>query len=780
MKQQLHAYWLTWLSYLRLPAGQVSLTPKNYPKGPRLRPGLKRLAHALAMALLVMELASISAQGQTTITGTVFFDGNNDGAYTSSKEVGFGGVVVTAYDASNVAVASTTSNLSSGTIGTYTLSGLTAGTTYRVEFTLPSGYNDGAQKSTSASSVQFVKPGATVDFGVYTTGVCDPGGTVEVVAGCAAINGSTISVASWDYFNQRQTTIANNSSNPHNDDIDNSKVGIPMGMGSRMKDKLVFFSTVTAPLTTIFPSAPDGPSAIYVADYSASGNTYNNQYKLLTKLSSLSPAIDVSQQFKVGSDVNVGELGLGGLDMTDDGKTLYVINMGNGRIVKLDISNVTLASIPSGGYTGGSLSASELTIPSSVANCTSGRFRPSALKVYAGSMYVGGVCDASIGSSSDVTLKVLKMDLKTGTWTEILNYGLSAIKGGTLRYAGWDNVKWSDTFVGTQTTAGEVQPFVNGLAIDDYGAVIIGIANRKVFSLQSDRDMGYVLRTWRNADGTMTMESAGKSGPLTSAARTDYTVSSPGLDTGADGVPNTNMIPFGPGGNWFLEIGRVKSHPYLYNGGIFIIPGTKELLAGFTDPLDGFGYAGGRYIGYDNGVTTYGISLTNTKDFALTGMESVCAESNIEIGNLVWNDVNNNGRQDPGEAGIAGINVTLKSSSGSTIATAKTDGNGNYIFSNAGGTSNGSFLYNVALSPTTSYSVTIDDFLTQTAGLSPTLANITSNGEDQRDNDGTPVGANAVIAFTTGAAGANDHTLDFGFTFSCPSPNCYPTAVTKK
>jgi hypothetical protein len=394
-------------------------------------------------------------------------------------------------------------------------------------------------------------------------------------------------------------------------------------------------------------------------------------------------------------------------------------------------------------------------------------------------MYVGGVCDASTGTSSNLTLKVLKMDLTTGTWTELLNYGLSAIKGGSLRYAGWPNVKWSDNFVGQDDTGGEVQPLVNDLAIDDYGSVIIGIANRKVFSSASNRDMGYMLRTYRNADGTMAMENAGQAGPLTSQARTDEATASPGLNAGSNSQSELQMISFGPGKNWFLEIGRTRSHPYLYNGGVFVLPGTQEVLAGFTDPLDGFGYAGGRYLDYTNGVANYGISLTNNKVFALTGLETVCAESNIEIGNLVWNDVNNNGRQDPDEAGIAGINVTLKSSSGSTIATAKTDGNGNYIFSNASGSSNGSFLYNLALSPITSYSVTIDDFSTQTSGLSPTLANIASNGEDQRDNDGTPVGVNSVIAFTTGAAGANDHTLDFGFTFSCPSPNCYPTVVSK-
>ncbi|ADB36250.1 putative Ig domain-containing protein [Spirosoma linguale] len=459
------------------------------------------------------------------------------------------------------------------------------------------------------------------------------------------------------------------------------------------------------------------------------------------------------------------------MDITSDGKTLYAVNMGNGKIVKLDISGVSYGSIPSGGYTGSSLPVSEISIPSSVATCSGGRFRPSALSIYAGSMYIGGVCDASTGGSPDLKLKILKMDLTSGTWTELLNYGLSAIQGGSLRWAGWPNVKWSDNFVGQQNTDGEFQPYVNDIALTDNGSVIIGVGNRKIFSMDSDRDMGYMLTTWRNADGTMSIESNGKVGPYTSQARTDPAVTSSGLNTGWSSNTKTssdlNMVSMGPGGDWFLEVGRTISHPFLFNGGVFIASGTGEVLGGFADPLDGDTNAGGRYLSISNEVANYGNSITSHKTFAITGMQAVCAATSIEIGNRVWNDTDGNGRQDPDEPALANVTVTLKSSTGATLATAKTDGTGTYIFSNASGTSSANLIYNItALTASASYSVTIDNASSQTAlaGMHLTLANVTNGTEDQRDSDGTLVGTNVIAALTTGAPGANNHSYDFGFT----------------
>jgi hypothetical protein len=50
------------------------------------------------------------------------------------------------------------------------------------------------------------------------------------------------------------------------------------------------------------------------------------------------------------------------------------------------------------------------------------------------------------------------------------------------------------------------------------------------------------------------------------------------------------------------------------------------------------------------------------------------------LGDLVWQDIDGDGVQDPGEPGIAGVTVTLYDSNGNLIATQVTDVNGNYLF----------------------------------------------------------------------------------------------------
>lgn len=50
------------------------------------------------------------------------------------------------------------------------------------------------------------------------------------------------------------------------------------------------------------------------------------------------------------------------------------------------------------------------------------------------------------------------------------------------------------------------------------------------------------------------------------------------------------------------------------------------------------------------------------------------------IGDLVWNDYDRDGIQDPGEPGVAGVSVDLRDGSGATIATTTTDDDGLYGF----------------------------------------------------------------------------------------------------
>ncbi|OYV01866.1 MAG: hypothetical protein CFE45_02935, partial [Burkholderiales bacterium PBB5] len=118
----------------------------------------------------------------------------------------------------------------------------------------------------------------------------------------------------------------------------------------------------------------------------------------------------------------------------------------------------------------------------------------------------------------------------------------------------------------------------------------------------------------------------------------------------------------------------------------------KDLLAGKYQVVFGDGSA----TGY--AVTKQNVGANDAVDSDIdasgaTGVITLAAgEHNLTVdagvyrkacvGDKVFEDWNHNNVQDSGEGGIGGITVSLLSSTGSVLATTKTDGNGNYLFSN--------------------------------------------------------------------------------------------------
>lgn len=112
------------------------------------------------------------------------------------------------------------------------------------------------------------------------------------------------------------------------------------------------------------------------------------------------------------------------------------------------------------------------------------------------------------------------------------------------------------------------------------------------------------------------------------------------------------------------------------------------------------------------------------------------------IGDWAWYDQNGNGIQDPGEAGLAGVQVTLYRADGLPIATTQTDANGFYRFD---GLPPGD--YYLHFSPPTGYAIT------QPNQGNPATA-------DAQDSDADPSsGQTAIVSL---ASGTTDLTQDVG------------------
>src|SRR5205807_258549 len=112
----------------------------------------------------------------------------------------------------------------------------------------------------------------------------------------------------------------------------------------------------------------------------------------------------------------------------------------------------------------------------------------------------------------------------------------------------------------------------------------------------------------------------------------------------------------------------------------------------------------------------------------------------VSVGDFVWNDVNGNGVQDTGEAGIGG-EIGRASWRGSVMATQTTSGNGGYLF---GGLAPGA------------YTVQVD---TASPALVGFVATATGQGTAATDSNPNP----SAISPSTLASGQSDLTVDFGF-----------------
>lgn len=110
------------------------------------------------------------------------------------------------------------------------------------------------------------------------------------------------------------------------------------------------------------------------------------------------------------------------------------------------------------------------------------------------------------------------------------------------------------------------------------------------------------------------------------------------------------------------------------------------------------------------------------------------------IGDFVWNDLNGDGVQDPGEPGLAGVTVSL---SGSASATTTTDASGAYLFS---GLSSGNYTVTATLP----------------AGFTASPAN--QGGDPLKDSNGSP----AAVSLAT--LNTSDLSIDFGYVPIPPPP----------
>ncbi|MFN8344914.1 MAG: SdrD B-like domain-containing protein [Spirosomataceae bacterium] len=769
---------------------------------------MKKLLYSLL--LLFIGLVSPAAVFSQTITGTVFQDINFNGV-KDATDPGVAGVIIYAFD-DNDPIGTPTATATSAATGVYTLSGLSAAVKYRLEAKNPNAWLfPGPNGTGSQTTVRIATAGATgINFGLVTpTDFCQT--VPNVIVPCyvsgnplgGGTAGSEDALIMFGYNNSGTSGTMTHLATAN-------KIGTVWGTAYQRETNMAFS---TAFLKRHAGIGPGGLGAIYRTDVATFNSTvvYANLSTLGVTLAAPAdltyinttrngqlPSVSTSSSQDAQVFPLIGKVGMGGMDISPNGDTLWIVNLYEKKLIRILLGNPYKASLTAADVT-------QFTIPDP--GCASGSWRPWAVRYDKGKIYVGGICDAgTAGARSNLRAYVYTFNPSAGTFngTPVIQYPLDYTKGAThtgdaaigKNWEPWRDT-WADMFKGGVLSAGtrtaRPQPILSDIDFDESGNMLMTFTDRGGHQLgvgqqaipdDTKRYNGYIngdlLISKDNGNGTFTLESNG--------AITGKTGS---------GVGNGQ----GPGGGEFFAndlypVSGSVIHQETVIGATLILPGKNEAMVISMDPLNV--WTGGvnvsnlttganirRYQIYSTGPGSNG-SQGKANGLGLTVPN--CSPAPIEIGNLIWLDSDGDGIQDPGENGIVGVTVELRKADNTLVSTAVTDANGFYLFSNATGTSTGSAKYGLTgLTYFTGYKVVIPNVSggSKQSSLGTNVLTQNDNGgadalADLRDSDGTVSGTNAQTAnFTTGSGAQNNHTFDFGFKpFVAPQPSAPCTSIS--
>lgn len=365
--------------------------------------GSRFLAPAVVLLFTLFTNTDTFAQtcdSTTDIGGHIFRDYNSDGAQTGTEpDFGDAGIQVTAYDSNNTAVATA----SVGNDGQYFLPLLGDGNDYRLEFVgLPDYLEFGAIGTDSDSSVRFVT-GATcaVDVGVFNpSDYCDT--DADLITTCFINDGVTVNPDSPAVvrFERGDGSLATSGRTDYLEFMD--EVGSTYGVAYQRTQDLVFVGAFAKRHSAWGPA---GPGGIYVIQNSSIAPTDPSNIAAtitIPNAGSSARAVDGPALIgncdtaATGTDYlrdscffdSVGKEGLGDVQISDDEKTLWTVNLFDRHLYEVDIS-------PGSGYP--VIDRGAIADP----GCSGGAddWRPFALEYHDGELYVGGVCSGQSGNA---------------------------------------------------------------------------------------------------------------------------------------------------------------------------------------------------------------------------------------------------------------------------------------------------------------------------------------------------------------------------------------------
>ena len=706
----------------------------------------------------VFILASTVAHAQ--VGGTVYrdFDASSTQTLNSPNEPGVPNVTVNAY----LNFSTTPITVTTDAAGAYafTAAQIPAQAKVRIEFTsLEDGFFFGPAGATGQSNLRFVTAPATgVNCGInYPTEYCQNGET-QVIISCF-VNGDPLKTTNADgpvdpsnqtakadvlvSFPIGASGLASATNFPPTHLASASEIGAVWGVAYLRAEKKVLTAANIKRHTGL---GTLGTGGIYITDIAAATSSpfFDFQADLNVPTgadphSGLNP--DKSQvSTDPGSMTALGRIGLGGIELSDDSKTLYAVNMFDRKLYGVFID--APARKPGPG------DVKSWTIDGS--GCPNGDFRPWAVYSYRKRVYVGGVCSgenqtsrisqyssstaalaATLPDTAGLKAIIMRIDPRQGsgaTFQTVLSFPLTFPRGAAdltdncAQFKYW--LPWTSEFPLSCNNGGQFvmwpQPMLTDLAFDDNGDMVIGMLDRfgHLAGIQNHNPAGQgsydgftsgdLLRaSLQNADYSVyKLESNGSVGGRTAGTNvmpgSGVAVSPPYTPTSGTQVIGGVGNNQGPGGGefyfndkWYFNAAGRVAHDEVTNGSIMIRPGSDETIVSAFDPITDVYQSGGiKVMSNLNGTgrrdyALYGFNTPGTfgKVSGLGDGKILCDLPGIEIGNRVWYDDNRDGIQDAYEPGIDGVFLALFDMSdggtGTQVASTTSANSGQYSFNNS-------------------------------------------------------------------------------------------------
>ncbi len=763
--------------------------------------------------------------GTTGVGGNVFSDFDYDGTNDDNGN-GIQGVQVIIYGCTNgqsIAIDTVFTDAD----GDYDFpSGIINGEDYRVEFILPtelSYLEPTTSGSNNGTTVQMITAPNCADLGLSRpSDYCQtiPRLAVPCYENGNGIGNTNAGLVSFTYDATGIPTSHGGTQEDPSVDAQVQQVGAVWGTAYQNNNSRLFLSS----FLKRFVALENGPGYVYVMDYSTPTPSLATSFNLqgvipvnggsaidlgticrsiacsanlgktgfpndyILPSDPTEPAIDLDAFAKVGA------MSFGDIDLSEDGNTLWLVNLYQKAIISVDVSNPT-GSLPG---TVNQYLLSELT---GVPNCTNGEIRPFALEFYGGRGYLGIVCDGSLSQdSSDLASYVLSFDpnnVALGFQRELkfsLDYPREFAQAGGINAPSdwqpwarfWNELNPVTTDNDDNLTA--PQPILSDIEFTESGAMVLGFTDRfghqngrKNFRAISQDDQVYDT----NSGGDILQVcKVNGNWVLEGEAGCNNVDNNPAPLSQTDGPTATGEFYYE---DYFIDSAGSYVHGEVATGALALLAGRQEVITTTYDAIEGrVNSQGVRWFNTLNGARNDGFeivypSAVNSQTFAkaigLGDLELLCEAPPIEIGNYVWIDLNEDGIQDPCEAPLANVPMTLFNEQGDSLATIYTDANGQYYFNDAILKASTATTDSVLLANSCYYIVAgYNTFDTLRQTLFDTLSitiDSTGMGTNPRMNDsdgslGTATDPAFVqdypfVKITTGNEGEVDHSFDFGF-----------------